>query len=81
LNGLRYGAISGSGKKVAIVAERPKRKRHTLKLIHKFAETTPEKRPQDPSLDGIHQIPRSCAPVLASPFKSKSRFGPHHCLG
>jgi hypothetical protein len=26
LNGLRYGAISASGKKIAIVGERPKRR-------------------------------------------------------
>jgi hypothetical protein len=26
--------------------------RHAMKLTHKFAEMTPEKRPQDPSMDG-----------------------------
>jgi hypothetical protein len=26
--------------------------RRTVKLTHKFAEMTPEKRPQDPSMDG-----------------------------
>jgi hypothetical protein len=48
------------GKKGCDCRRAAKTTRHTLKLTHKFAEMTPEKRPQDPGLDGIHQIPASC---------------------
>src|ERR1700730_14796146 len=54
------------GKKGCDCRRAAKTTRHTLKLTHKFAEMTPEKRPQDPSLDGFTRSALH-ASILARP--------------
>jgi hypothetical protein len=64
---------------VQSIAQRPTlgttevEERHAMKLTRKFAEMTPEKRPQDPSMDGTglsttrpHSSSRNCLPACGA---------------